>query len=145
MNMNMKSMPATRTMTLVQRGTSHTVIYPAIVPKEFQRHTTKLDSNNFNSFLKEHEGKMIVLDVHSHRCEPCRQSLPKFHAWADEYREVEFGEMEFAGGNRKLLNEMGIKAVPTFLVYDNGKLIFQTAGTKQLDEIERLVKTVGDV
>lgn len=70
------------------------------------------------------EGKNILLDLHGVWCGPCKMLMPKLEQIETQYDNVVFVKMD-VDKNRDYVMELGIRSVPTIMIY-NGKEIVDT-------------------
>ncbi|KAL2635402.1 hypothetical protein R1flu_006881 [Riccia fluitans] len=86
--------------------------------------------------LNESGDRMIVVNVSTKTCGPCKLIYPKVVKMSTEYPEVLFLKIngDIDNGTRSLMREWGVRAVPTFRFYSKGQLIHSHAGAKE-DEL----------
>jgi thioredoxin 1 len=73
------------------------------------------------------EGKNILLDLHGLWCGPCKQLMPKLELLEKQYENVVFVKMD-VDKNMDYALDMGVRSVPTILIYDGDKLINRSQG-----------------
>ncbi|KAG6551419.1 hypothetical protein Mapa_007065 [Marchantia paleacea] len=86
--------------------------------------------------LQEAGDRMVVVDISTRTCGPCKLIYPKVVKMSIEYPEVLFLKIngDIDNGTRTLMREWGVKAVPNFRFFMNGKLIHSHSGAKE-DEL----------
>jgi thioredoxin 1 len=73
------------------------------------------------------EGKNILLDLHGLWCGPCKQLIPKLELLEKQYENVVFVKMD-VDKNMDYALDLGIRSVPTVIIYDGEKLISRSQG-----------------
>ncbi|MDK2876542.1 MAG: thioredoxin 1 [Archaeoglobaceae archaeon] len=104
-----------------------------------QNEPAKLDSKNFDEFIKENE--YAVVDFWAEWCMPCRYIAPVFEELAKEYSgKVAFGKVN-VDENQKIAVRFGISAIPTLIFFKNGKAMDQIVGAMPKKEIKRWIES----
>ncbi len=87
---------------------------------------------------------VVLVDFWSERCPPCRIIAPVIEQLAKELSgKVVFGKMD-VDSNRATPMKFGIMAIPTLLVFKEGKLVDQIIGAVPKEMIlERLKVHIG--
>lgn len=75
------------------------------------------------------EGKNILLDLHGIWCGPCKMLIPKLEQLETQYENVTFVKMD-VDKNRDYALDLGIRSVPTVIVYNGDKLIDRSQGAQ---------------
>jgi thioredoxin 1 len=73
------------------------------------------------------QGKNILVDVKAKWCMPCRQLIPLLENIEKSYNNVEFVTID-VDDNQEGCIELGIRSVPTVMIYKNGELIDRSSG-----------------
>ncbi|MCD4820526.1 MAG: thioredoxin [Methanococcoides sp.] len=97
-------------------------------------HVTDAD---FNEFISKYP--ITVIDCWAEWCGPCRKLIPIIDALAREYQgKIVFGKLN-TDENQMVARNFNITAIPTLLVFKNGKDATQIVGALQKEQlIERL-------
>ena len=105
---------------------------------ENMKSTTK---NTFNSDVLSSK-KTVLLDVWAPWCGPCRSMEPILDALAEEVKDkVDVVKLN-AQDEMELAQELGVQGLPTFLIYNNGKITGSVVGmTSKANLISLLSKT----
>eukprot|EP00798_Chlamydomonas_sp_ICE-L_P026550 gene26550-18317_t len=101
----------------------------------------QLTADNYNSFLMHQSDHLTVVDFFTNWCAPCKCSTPILQRWSGEYdtNKVSFASVDCEEGtNKALAAAMGVKALPTFMIYKNGELIATTTGAK-MEKLRKLI------
>jgi thioredoxin 1 len=75
------------------------------------------------------EGKNILLDLHGVWCQPCKMLMPKLEQMETQYENVVFVKMD-VDKNMDYALDMGIRSVPTVIIYDGEKLVNRSQGAQ---------------
>jgi thioredoxin 1 len=90
------------------------------------------DTNNINSKSEfdaaiNNTDKLVVVDAFAEWCGPCKAIAPKVHAWSEEHTDVDFVKFD-VDESPDVAQELGIRAMPTFLFFKNGEKITEVVG-----------------
>lgn len=97
--------------------------------------------NTYDAALEGAGDKLVVLDLYTQWCGPCKLLAPKIEALVDEYPDVVFLKMDCNQENKTLAKELGVRVVPTFKLFKNKEIIGEVRGAKfdaLLAEIKKL-------
>ncbi|KUL91110.1 hypothetical protein ZTR_00776 [Talaromyces verruculosus] len=83
------------------------------------------NKSEFDTALK--SDKLVVVDAFAEWCGPCKAIAPKVHAWSEEYTDVDFVKFD-VDESPDVAQELGIRAMPTFLFFKNGEKITEVVG-----------------
>jgi thioredoxin 1 len=111
-------------------------------------YVTELNSNNFDSFIK--EGYSLV-DVWAPWCGPCKMISPIVDEMSSIYHgRLSVGKLN-ADDNRELVMKFGVKNIPTLLFFKDGeqlindgnpvKLVGNTTSDKLKEAINGILPT----
>jgi len=93
---------------------------------------TELNSNNYEEFTKE---GIVLVDIWAEWCGPCKTISPIVDkVSADYHGKVKVGKLE-ADLNREIASQLGIRNIPTLLVYKNGEIVDKLVGSVQEEKI----------
>lgn len=92
---------------------------------------TELNENNYKSFT---ESGLTLVDVWAPWCGPCRMISPLVDEISSDYhdRGLSVGKLD-ADTNKETITELGVRNIPTILLYKNGEIVDRSTGaiTKQ--------------
>lgn len=93
---------------------------------------TELNSNNYEEFTKE---GIVLVDIWAEWCGPCKTISPIVDkVSADYHGKVKVGKLE-ADLNREIASQLGIRNIPTLLVYKDGEIVDKLVGSVQEEKI----------
>jgi thioredoxin 1 len=95
------------------------------------------DSETFDRLLQEAGERLVVLDISTKTCGPCKIIFPKVVQLSIEYPDVMFLKIngDTSADTRALMRKWGVRAVPNFRFFRNGELVHSHTGAK-LDELK---------
>lgn len=94
-----------------------------------------VDAETMEKYINESGDKLIVVDVSTRTCGPCKLIFPKVVKMSQEYPEVLFLKIngDISSETRALMRKWGVKGVPNFRFFRSGKLIHSHVGAKEDD------------
>lgn len=94
------------------------------------------DEASFEQYLRDAGDKLVVLDISTKTCGPCRIIYPKVVKMSKEYPNAVFLKImgDLNSGTRALMRKWGVRAVPNFRFFRNGELIHSHSGASE-DEL----------
>lgn len=84
------------------------------------------------------EGKKILLDLWAPWCGPCRMLIPRLEQMSENYNDVEFVKIN-VDENRDFAMTMGIRNVPTVIIFNGGEEISRMIGAKGENEYKEIL------
>lgn len=84
-------------------------------------------------------GKVSICDFSASWCGPCRMLAPIMEDLSDKYKGKYFFYNIDIDSAEELANKLNIQAVPTIIVFKDGKEISRTSGYQSYDELERFI------
>jgi len=98
------------------------------------------DEFKFNEFMS--KNKPVLVDFWAEWCAPCLMMKPIFEELAKEYGEkIIFGRVN-VDENQNLAIKYGINAIPTFILFLNGKPIERLVGAVGRKLLENIIRKV---
>lgn len=97
---------------------------------------TELNNENFENFTSD---GVVLVDIWAAHCGPCKQLSPI----VDEISEMFEGRVSVGKLNtsdyRDLAIELGVRNIPTLIVFKDGERVDTSIGFKTKDEISELL------
>ena len=84
-------------------------------------------------------GKITVCDFSASWCGPCRMLAPILEDVSDKYKGKYFFYNIDVDSADEIATKYNVQAVPTVIVFKNGKEIDRTSGYQSFEEIERFI------
>nr|UYX45859.1 thioredoxin h [Petunia x hybrida] len=81
--------------------------------------------------------KLIVVDFAASWCGPCKFMEPAINAMASKYTDVDFVKID-VDELSDVAQEFGVQAMPTFVLFKQGKEVERVTGAKK-DELEKKI------
>jgi thioredoxin 1 len=98
----------------------------------------EISDTEFDSFTKKYD--VVVVDCWAPWCGPCRMIAPIIDSLARELQgRVAFGKLNTDENQRTAL-QYRIQAIPTLLVFKNGKLVDRIVGAIPKDQIMKRIQ-----
>ena len=91
---------------------------------------TELNKENYNTFVG---SNLVLVDVWAPWCGPCKMISPIVDEISSDYQgRLSVGKLD-ADSNRETITELGVRNIPTILLYKNGEIVDKSTGavTKQ--------------
>jgi thioredoxin 1 len=98
---------------------------------------TDLNDSNFNEFTNE---GISLVDVWAPWCGPCKMIGPVIDKLSSDYRdsEIKFGKLN-ADDNSEIVRNLGVRNIPTILIYKNGEIVDRTVGMVSEGQLKELI------
>lgn len=107
---------------------------------------TELNYNNYEKFT---ESGVVLIDIHASWCGPCRLIGPMVdQISSDFYGQITVGKLDADGtitiegeekSNKEIVGGLGVRNIPTLLLYKNGEVVDKLVGAVTKEKIEGLV------
>jgi thioredoxin 1 len=100
-------------------------------------YVTELNTENTKDFTSD---GVVLVDVWAPWCGPCKMISPIVDEISSEYQgKVKVGKLE-ADNNRDLVMEMGIRSIPTLIVYKDGVEVERSTGAVNKQKISEMLE-----
>lgn len=98
---------------------------------------TELDNSNFENFINDN---LSLVDIYADWCGPCKVLSPIIDELSSDYKdkEVSFGKLN-ADSNIDIVRSLGVRNIPTILVYKNGEVVDRTVGAISKNQLIDLI------
>ena len=81
-----------------------------------------------------------LVDVWAPWCGPCKTIGPVIDKLSSDYRdsEIKFGKLN-ADDNSEIIRNLGVRNIPTILIYKNGEIVDRTVGMVSEGQLKELI------
>lgn len=108
--------------------------------KEAMNHPIQVTDKTFDQVIKTHP--VVVVDFWGQWCPPCHVIAPIVEELANDYAgKVVFGKLN-VDENKANAVKYGITAIPTLLLFKNGKLVDQVLGAVPKQHLEEKIRKI---
>lgn len=109
--------------------------------------TEIFSKEDFEKCIKEAGDKLVVLDIATRTCGPCKLIYPKVVKLSLDYPDVVFLKImgDYDSSTKALMREWGVRAVPNFRFFKNGDLIHKHNGAKEEELLQNFQKFYSQV
>lgn len=98
---------------------------------------TELTPDNYTNFI---EKGLVLVDVWATWCGPCRQIAPIVDQISNEFNgQVSVGKLD-ADNARDILSELGVRNIPTILLYKDGEIVERSVGMTTKEKLANLIE-----
>jgi thioredoxin 1 len=97
--------------------------------------SVKITDSNFQDFTS--TGVSLV-DIFTNWCGPCKAIAPIIEELSNEYDNVKIGKLD-ADENRETVQSLGIRSIPTILVYKDGEIVEKHVGGASKIQLKELI------
>ena len=98
----------------------------------------ELTPSTYGEFIK---NEYVLVDVWAPWCGPCRQISPIVDQISLEFMEqLHVGKLN-ADENRDILVELGVRNIPTLILFKNGEIIERSTGMTTKEKLAELINT----
>jgi thioredoxin 1 len=93
---------------------------------------TDLKDNTFDNFVKK---GIVLIDLYADWCAPCKSLSPIIDEISSEYlNKIRVGKLN-VDNNSKIPALLGIRSIPTILVYKDGEIVSRTSAVLSKKDI----------
>nr|EGQ40111.1 MAG: thioredoxin [Candidatus Nanosalinarum sp. J07AB56] len=100
--------------------------------------TQELDSDGFDEEVG--DGETWIVDFYADWCGPCQQLEPIYEDVSEEYSDINFGRVDM-DENSSIATEVGVKALPTLVVFEEGEEVARRTGATDEDGLREWVES----
>ncbi|CAN8300137.1 unnamed protein product [Cochlearia groenlandica] len=94
---------------------------------------TEVDKDTFWPIVKAAGDMIVVLDMYTQWCGPCKVIAPHYKELSEKYQDMVFLKLDCNEDNKPLAKELGIRVVPTFKILKDNKVVKEVTGAKYKD------------
>lgn len=99
-------------------------------------YVTELNEENYKSFT---ETDLVLVDIKTNWCGPCKVISPIIDQISSDYQgRLSVGKLD-ADGAKNLISELGVRNIPTLLLYKDGVIVERNTGMITKEKIEDLI------
>lgn len=99
---------------------------------------TELNSENYETFK---QNELVLVDVWAPWCGPCKLIGPLIDQLSIDFQgKVSVGKLE-ADSNKEIISDLGIRSIPTILIFKNGEEVERKVGSLSKQQLEELVNS----
>lgn len=97
---------------------------------------SELNEDNYDNFTK---GNLVLVDIWANWCNPCRVISPIIDQISSDYvGKLSVGKLD-ADIARDLLTKLGVRNIPTLILYKNGEIVERNTGMVTKEKVEELI------
>jgi thioredoxin 1 len=78
--------------------------------------------------LKLNKQKLLI-DFFAEWCGPCKMIIPKLESFESDFQDIKFVKIDI-DKNRDYVMELGIRSVPTIMIYNGDEMVDTSSGVK---------------
>ena len=98
---------------------------------------TELNETNYEAFT---ESGVALVDIYAIWCGPCKQISPIVDQFSIDFQgRVAVGKLD-ATPNADKVAELGIRNIPTILIYKDGEIVDRSVGMTTKEKLSELVE-----
>ncbi|PIA25789.1 hypothetical protein AQUCO_10800042v1 [Aquilegia coerulea] len=101
---------------------------------------TEVNKDTFWPLVNASGDKVVVLDMYTQWCGPCKVIAPKYKELSEKHLDVVFLKLDCNQENKALAKELGLRVVPTFKILKDSKVVKEVTGAK-LDDLVFAIET----
>lgn len=99
-------------------------------------YVTELNVENYENFT---QSGLVLVDIKAEWCGPCKTIAPLVEKVSSDYvGRLSVGKLD-ADDSRDLISELGVRNIPTLLLYKDGEIVERNTGLITKEKIEELV------
>ena len=98
----------------------------------------ELTPSTYEDFIK---NEYVLVDVWAPWCGPCKQISPIIDQISLEFMDqLHVGKLN-ADENRDILVELGVRNIPTLILFKNGEIVERSTGMTSKEKLSELINT----
>ena len=97
---------------------------------------SELNEEVYDDFVSQ---GIVLVDIWAPWCGPCKTISPIIDELSAEYLgKIKVGKIE-ADSNRDKIMELGVRNIPTILIYKDGEIVERSTGSATKDKLKDLI------
>lgn len=102
-------------------------------------YVTELSGENYTEFTTTND--LVLVDIWAEWCGPCKMISPIVDQLSVDFLgKLSVGKLD-ADTNREIVAELGIRNIPTLLLYKNGEIVERSVGSVSKESLEELINS----
>lgn len=102
-------------------------------------YVTELHGENYQSFTTENE--LVLVDIWATWCGPCKMIAPIVDQLSIDFQgTLAVGKLD-ADTNREIVQELGVRNIPTLLLYKNGEIVDKSVGAASKEKLTEMINS----
>ena len=102
-------------------------------------HVSEITDQNFEKDVLQAD-KPVLIDFWATWCAPCLALAPAVESLAEEMSEIlTVGKLDI-DANQETASKLGVRSIPTLILFKNGKPVDQIVGNQGKDKIKEMVE-----
>ena len=100
-------------------------------------YVTELNVDNFSKFTTEND--LVLVDIWATWCGPCKMIAPIVDQISIDFQgQLSVGKLD-ADSNRETVSELGVRNIPTLLLYKNGEVVHRLVGAVSKEKLTEMI------
>jgi len=104
--------------------------------------TINLNQANFEETIS--KPGITIIDFWADWCGPCKSFAPVFEDSSERHPEITFAKVD-TEAEQLLSSTLSISSIPTVMIYRDGILFYNEAGALPSENLEKLLRLVGEI
>ena len=98
---------------------------------------TNITGENYRGFIQD---GVSLIDIYADWCKPCQVIAPIIDKLSSDYKdsEIKFGKLN-ADEHSDIVRELGVRNIPTILIYKNGEIVDKTVGMVSEGQLKEVI------
>lgn len=102
-------------------------------------YVTELNGENYSRFTT--ENNLVLVDIWAEWCGPCRMISPIVDEISSDYHgKLSVGKLD-ADSNREIIQELGVRNIPTILLFKNGEIVDKSVGAASKEKLVEMINS----
>ena len=86
------------------------------------------------------QNKPVLVDFYATWCGPCKMMTPILDDLKSKIGDKAHILKVDVDKNQKIANKLGVRSVPTVVLYKNGQIKWRASGVRQANELQRMIE-----